>query len=89
MSHPKVNTFTSYELSKEEYISGCTLNYLTLSVIQNLRSELAEEKLNLTFTPNNVLDYTQQEAYLKGQIDMLNHLLDLHEAAQLPTTTNQ
>jgi len=82
MSHPQPNTFTTYKLSEEEQRNGSSLTSLTVSVLQNLRSSIAEEKLNLVFTPNDVLSFTQQEAYLKGQLDILAYILAANEEAQ-------
>lgn len=82
MAHPANSTFTSYTLTEDEARNGSILTSLNIAAIQNLRCKIAEEKLNLTFTPNDVLSFTQQEAYLKGQLDILSHLLDLNEEAQ-------
>jgi hypothetical protein len=41
-----------------------------------MRCDVAENKINLPFTPNDVLSYAQQESYLKGQLDLLLHLID-------------
>lgn len=86
MAHPKVNSFTSYNLDETEYNNGCTLSSLNIAVIQNLRSNIAEEKLNLTLDTDKPIKFAQDEAYLRGQLDMLNHLLDLHEAAIQPSS---
>jgi hypothetical protein len=45
-------------------------------------ADIAEEKLALKFTPNDVLTFTQQEAELAGQIGILKHLLDLSLESQ-------
>lgn len=82
MSHTITNTFTSHKLSEEESRLGSQLTQLNVAVLQNLRSTTAEEKLNLVFTPNDVLAYTQQEAYLKGQLDLLTYLLTTNEDSQ-------
>ncbi len=37
--------------------------------------------MNLVFTPNDILSYTQQEASLAGQISIINYIFDMHEAA--------
>lgn len=75
------NTFTSYALTTEESRKGAILSALNKLVVQNLRSKIAEEKLALTFTPNDTLSFTQQEAYLRGQLDILAYLLDMDEDA--------
>jgi len=82
MSHPQPNVFTTYKLSEDEQRNGSALTSLNVSVLQNLRSSIAEEKLNSVFTPNDVLSFTQQEAYLKGQLDILAYILAANEESQ-------
>ena len=82
MSHPISNTFTTYSLSEDEIRAGQQLNSLNVAVLQNQRSQIAEEKLGLVFTPNDVLSFTQQEAYLKGQLDLLSYILAANEESQ-------
>lgn len=82
MGAPAPNTFTSYKLTEKEQRDGALLSSLNVAVLQNLRSSIAEEKLNLVFTPNDVLSFTQQEAHLKGQLDILNYILASHEESQ-------
>ncbi len=82
MSHPIPNTFTTYSLSEDEVKHGHRLTSLNIAVLQNQRAQIAEEKLALVFTPNDVLSYTQQEAYLKGQLDLLSYILAANEESQ-------
>ena len=78
------NSFTSWKLTKDETLQGTMLSRLHKLVIQNQIARLAETKLTLKFTPDNVSDYTQQEAYLAGKLDMLQAmLLDSNEAESL------
>ena len=78
------NIFTAWELSRDEIMQGSMLSTIHKLVIQNQIAVLAETKLALKFTPNNLTDYTQQEAYLAGKIEMLQTLLlDSDEAEQL------
>lgn len=76
------NPFQVVELGQEDEANGQILNSLQKAVLQNQRAEIATQKLNLVFTPNDVLSYTQQEAYLKGQLDLIQHLLDLSAASE-------
>jgi hypothetical protein len=76
------SSFQRIPVSESELVSGSILSAMQIAVIQNLRVDIAEQKLNLTFTPNDVLSYTQQEAFLKGQLEILLHLIDTSEAAQ-------
>jgi hypothetical protein len=89
MGTPIPNSFTSYKLTEDEQRAGHLLNNLNVAVFQNLRSQLAEEKLNLAFTPNDILSYTQQEAHLKGQLDILNYILAAHEESTLYNQTER
>lgn len=75
------SSFTRSNLTPAELSAGTVLSTLNLAVIQNLRVDIAEQKLNLTFTPNDVLSYTQQEAFLKGQLEILQHLIDTSAAS--------
>ena len=79
MAHPSNNTFSTYKLTEEEQRNGSILSSLTVAVIQNLRSGIAEEKIRLTIDPNNTLSFIQQEAYLRGQLDILTYLLDTND----------
>lgn len=88
MSHPKANSFTSYELSEDEQRAAHTLSSLNISFIQNLRAAVAEEKLALEFTPNDLNTFLQREAHLKGQLDVLNYILACNEEAQQHHNSN-
>lgn len=73
------SNFVSYELTPSEQENGCVLNYLQRGVIQNQRVEVMEQLVGLT--PGNMNQdgkesYWQQEAYLRGQLDILTHLLE-------------
>ena len=81
MSYPASNVFTTFSLTPDELTKGQQLTSLNVAFIQNLRSQLAEEKLNLVFTPNDINTYLQQEAHLKGQLDVLSYILSCNEEA--------
>lgn len=82
----KPTSFTRVVLSAGEQKAGMQFNGLNLAVLQNLRADTAEEKLNLEFTPNDVHSFTQSEAYLKGQLDMLNYLIETSATASQLTS---
>ena len=46
-----------------------------------MRVDIAEQKLALKFTPNDIHSYTQQEAFLTGQLEILQHIIDSSDAA--------
>lgn len=73
------SNFVSYELTDHEHENGCVLNYLQRGVIQNQRVEVMEQLVGLTpsvMTQDGKESYWQQEAYLRGQLDILTHLLE-------------
>lgn len=71
-----MNTFQPVTMSATDELSGRILSSMQLGVLQNLRVSIAEQKLNLEFTPNDVLSYAQQEAFLKGQLEILQYIID-------------
>ena len=70
------HSFNRYQLSEEETAAGRALSLASQAVIQNLIATVAEEKLHLVLDPQNITAYSQQEAYLRGQIDILSFLID-------------
>ena len=79
------NPFQAWVLSDEEFSQGCILSSLQKQVIQNQIAQVATQKLNLAFDPGNVLQYTQEEAALKGQMQALEYLLTLSQQAEART----
>lgn len=76
------SSFKTFDLTPTEQATAQQLSTLNVQFIQNLRAQVAEEKLNLPFTPNDILSYTQKEAHLKGQLDVLSYLLACNEESQ-------
>jgi len=75
------NRFQSFELSPEEEVLSKTFNELQLARIYNERAIVANEKVNLKYTPDNVQQFLQQEAELQGKMNVLDFLIAEHEAA--------
>lgn len=71
------SSFVSYILTAGEIEAGSHFSTEQRAVIQNLIAETAEEKVSLTFDPNNPLKFTQAEAELQGKIGILKYLLSL------------
>lgn len=70
------NSFTSYEFTDKEALQGSIYTSLQLQVLQNQLSIIATEKLNLEFDTDKPQDFIQQEAYKKGQLDLVAHLIE-------------
>ena len=82
MATIQINSFTSWELTKEELLSGTILTVLQKQVLQNRLNEAAETKLNLVYDTLDPIKFAQNEAYLKGKIEFIRYLLDASEAAE-------
>lgn len=80
------NQFQSWNLTPEEFLQGGLLTTLQKQVIQNQIASVATQKINLSFTPSTPLEYAQQEAHLRGQLDALTYLLTLSEEAERQTS---
>lgn len=76
MAHLISNSFSSYSLSEEEVTQGTILTLTQQQVIQNRLVIIAEEKLALEYDSTSPSAFMQQEAYKKGQIDILRYMLD-------------
>lgn len=76
------NPFQVVHLTTSEQLGGCILNQVQKAVLQNRRVEIAVQKLNTPYTPEHPLVYAQQEAFLRGQLDLIQWLLDSSEAAE-------
>ena len=76
MSHLTTNTFSKWALLEEEELQGSIFTLDQLKVLQNNLSDKAEFRLALDFDPDKPQDFIQQEAYTKGQIELLRYLID-------------
>ena len=69
--------FTKYDLSELELkLAAVGIDDLAAMWIQTLIANAAEEKIALKVDTTNIHDFVQQEAYLQGQIDALQVLID-------------
>lgn len=67
--------FTSYKFTEEEMTLARQLTPEQRCYYQTLAADAAQEKLGIMFDPYKPRLFVQQEAYLRGQIDILNMLL--------------
>ena len=84
--------YVSYDLTNDDLIQGSILSHLQRAVIQNLKMETVEQKLSLTpngLTADQKESYWQQEAYLRGQLDILTYILETSDVAQSEFLTTQ
>jgi hypothetical protein len=74
--------FVYTPLTEEVELKGQLLSPENTLVIRNERAKIAEQKVRMDFNPSNAEHYIQTEAQLKGQIQMLDWLLDIDKAAR-------
>lgn len=65
----------------EEELRACVLSESNVQFMQNEMCIQAQLHMNIKFDPNNPMEFVQQEAELKGKIQILQWLLDASEAA--------
>ena len=67
--------FLAFSFTNEELERCRTLSYEQRCYIQTLLADAAAEKLAEEYNALNPLHFAQREAYLRGQMDILNMLL--------------
>lgn len=75
--------FDEYEFTAEELKNAIVFSNLQRLYMQSKISQYAVQKLNLLFDPTKPHEFMQQEAYVKGKIDVLLELL-VEEETTLP-----
>lgn len=83
MAHLVPNTFSSYQMTEQEELQASVLMLDQEQLLQSKLALVAEEKLALQLDPGNISAYVQQEADLKGQMIIINWLLDCSTAAKI------
>jgi len=76
------NEFSSYELTDEEALQGAIFTITQKQCLQNQLSQLAGEKLALEFDVNSPNKFIQDDAFKKGQLDIIKYLLDCSLVAE-------
>lgn len=87
MSIKTVTAFESFTLTEEESKSAMSLTQLQMQNVHNLRTSYMLQKVGLSIDTKDVTSHIQQEAYLRGQIDILTYLLEMSQVVQNPTET--
>ena len=69
------NVFTTIEFTPEEEKEASILPPLFRLFLISTRGSIAIAKINLKYTPNEPLEFAQQEAFLAGKLELLNQLI--------------
>jgi len=67
--------FLQFTLTADEAQLATQLSSLQFARLHNELTDRVDKRLSLRLDPNNVAEFTQQEAYLIGQIELLEQLL--------------
>lgn len=76
------NSFSSYLLTDKEALQGAIFTITQKQVLQNQLAISCEEKIFLEFDPEHPLLFTQEEAFKRGQIELIQYLLATSETAE-------
>lgn len=84
MPTAKENRFTSYDFTPEELKSASVFNPLQKMWIQTQIANTAMQMMNLDAGfKEDIADFEIQRAFLKGQISVLEYLLEVSSAAEI------
>ena len=84
MPTPAPSRFQSWEFSEQELSSATILNDFQKKRIQTIQCGIAEQLLNVeASTKEQVVEAEIQRAFLKGQVQILGHLLETSAAMEL------
>ena len=76
------NSFSTYHMTEEDALNGSIFTPLQMEVLHNILAIYAEEKLTIDYDVKNPESFIQEEAYKRGQIEVLKYLLENSKACQ-------
>ena len=89
MPQPRETSFTAYIFTSEEMNEAVKLNTLQEMYMKSLRTDTAEILLSLKFDGKDALVFAQQEAYTRGQLELLEYLLAQDSSIKLKEETER
>lgn len=75
MAEQRANSFSAFLFTEAEQEEAVKLNALQEMYFQNMHAETAEILLSLKFDPKEMFIFAQQEAYYRGQLELLAFLI--------------
>lgn len=76
------SSYQKWTLTPQELAQGSILSITQKQCIQNQIAQAAERRLSLNLDPNNVIQFAQEEAEIKGTIQALQYLMTLSDAME-------
>ena len=73
------NEFTETQLNTEEMRQARIFSPLNVALLKNLNVSLMRERAAIEVDSTNIMKFVQEEAFLKGQIELVNFLLNTKE----------
>lgn len=68
-------TFTHWDLLPQEVLQGSILSQSQKQLLQNELATIAEQIVNLEYTPDKPMEFVQHDAHLKGQMSIIRYML--------------
>lgn len=70
------NPFVYTPLEERSVLESKIFNPIQLIGLQNQRAEIANQLIRLNYEPNNHIDFALQQSFLRGQLELLDFLLE-------------
>lgn len=81
---PLITPFTAFKFTEEELGKARKLTIEHEAYYQTLLADAAAEKIAIEFDPEHPVLFAQREAYLRGQMDILNMILGMTGSSGRP-----
>lgn len=75
------SSFSRFEVTDTEALEGSVFSDKQLVMLQNQLADVAEQKINTIFDATNPTQFAQDEAFLSGQIKILQYLMETSQVA--------
>lgn len=88
MPTPTITRFSAFEFTEEELKSAAVFNDLQKKYLQTQLAGIAEQLINMDCSEKSKQDdYEVQRSFLKGQMTMIQHLLDSSDRLEIQIET--
>lgn len=78
-------SLTRFIMDEKSQKAALMLTAATRALLQNTKADLSEQLINLNIDPSNVSEFIQNEAFLRGQLAMVDYLLSSSDPQQQQT----
>lgn len=71
-----------FSFSEEEFAAATTLTFLNECFLRDQLSRTMQDRAKVPVEPSNPLEHVLTLEFMRGQITILEHLLELHERSK-------